>query len=371
MNEMPAMLQSAVELHERGDDEGAVRICQRLLSEMRNDVNPRILYSMILEKRQDHGTAAQELQITLRTQPRFEKNGFSNAFGLTYGDLAGRMKNNVLVALDQHANAGNADPAPASWLLLLAIAEHILGNLDEAQKRYQQCRELNYDPYIALISLAFIHQQIDDMDPYRELIDYSAFPVTYDLAEERGGDEIGDLNQSVFDAVINHSSFSREIHPEAPTAKFITENFTRETAPEPVAAVIDLVTEKIERLKQGLTPKAGHPFLGRIPDRYRIEMFGALLDSGGFHSPHVHSRSWISGGYYTQVPHADPDDDDKARCLEFGKMLFPFGFEGERHYVEPREGLLAMWPSYYIHNTIPCLDTRQRLTMGFNVYPLD
>ena len=52
-------------------------------------------------------------------------------------------------------------------------------------------------------------------------------------------------------------------------------------------------------------------------------------------------------------------------------MLFNFGFEGERHYVEPREGLLAMWPSFYIHNTVPCLDARQRLTMGFNVYPLD
>lgn len=371
MNEMPAMLQSAVELHERGDIEGAARICERLLPEMPNDVNPRILISMIHENRQDHVNAVLELNVCLRIQPRFEKNGFSNAFGLTYGDLAKRMKNNVLAALDQHANAGNADPAPAKWLLMLAIAEHILGNLDEAQKHYQLCIELNHDPYMALMGLAFIHQQLGEMDTYRDLIDYSAFPVTYDLAEEKGGGEIGDLNRSVFDAVINHPSLAREIHSEAPTAKFITENFTTENAPEPVAAVIDLVTEKIERLKQGLTPKAGHPFLGRIPDRYRVEMFGALLDAGGFHSPHVHSDSWISGGYYAQVPNADADDDDKARCLEFGKMLFSFGFEGERHYVEPREGLLAMWPSYYIHNTVPCLDTRQRLTMGFNVYPLD
>ena len=371
MNEMPAMLRSAVELHERGDDEGAVRICKHLLSETRNDVNPRILYSMILEKRQDHGTAAKELQISLRTQPRFEKNGFSNAFGLTYADLAGRLKNNVVAALVQNPNFTGAELSAAGLPLSSAVAEHILGNLDEAHSLYRQCVEKSHDSYMSLTGLAFIHQQLGDMDNYRDLIDYSAFPVTYDLADEKGGDEIGDLNQSVFDAVIGHPSLAQEIHPEAPTAKFITDNFTTENAPEPVAAVIDLVIEKIERLKESLTQKAGHPFLGYIPDRYRIEMFGALLDQGGFHSPHVHSDSWISGGYYARIPLADADDDDKARCLEFGKMLFSFGFEGERHYVEPREGLLAMWPSYYIHNTVPCLDTRRRLSMGFNVYPLD
>jgi hypothetical protein len=371
MNETPATIQSAVELFEQGDDEGAARICQRLLSGMPNDVNPRILHSMILEKHLDHENAAQELHTSLRIQPRFEKDGFSNAFGLTYADLAERMKNNVLAAIERHAGSGEKEGMPAEWLFKISIADHILGNLDEARTQYQRCIELNCDPYMALTGLAFISQQAGDMDAYRELIDYSAFPVTYDLAEEKGSGEIGDLNQSVYDTVVNHPSLAPEVHPESPAAKSITDDFTAENAPEPVAAVIGLVTEKIEHLKESLTQKAGHPFLGRIPERYKIEMFGALLDAGGFHSPHVHTDSWISGGYYARIPLSDADDDDNARCLEFGKMLFNFGFEGERHYVEPREGLLAMWPSFYIHNTVPCLDARQRLTMGFNVYPLD
>ena len=69
--------------------------------------------------------------------------------------------------------------------------------------------------------------------------------------------------------------------------------------------------------------------------------------------------------------HKQGDDEAAVRLCHQILTETPNDIEGERHYVEPREGLLVMWPSHYIHNTVPCQDTRQRLTMGFNIYPVD
>ena len=223
------------------------------------------------------------------------------------------------------------------------------------------------------MNIALILQQEGNTATYRDLIDYSSFPVTFDLMQEMNRKELGELNELIFESVVSHPSLTPEVHPESPTAKYITDTFIRANAPSPLPALVDMITEKIELLREKLTPRAGHPFYGSIPDRYRLELFGALLDPGGHHSPHVHTLCWLSGGYYARVPDLQSDIEDKAGFLEFGKLKrhTAIGFEGERHYVQPREGLLVMWPSYYMHNTIPCNDRRQRLTMGFNVIPLD
>ncbi|MCH7936091.1 MAG: hypothetical protein IH994_03240 [Proteobacteria bacterium] len=284
------------------------------------------------------------------------------------------MRINAVLALEKQIPADGANPFDLTVASTSrAIAEHILGNLDEADKQYQNCAANGFDSYMALVGISFILQQRGELESYRWLVDYGSFPILFDVAEEKGREKTAAFNETLYAAIIEHPSLKPEVHYEAPRAKYITDNFTRNDAPEAIAALIDLVGEKIDHIRDTTTPLAGHPFLGKIPTRYRIEMFGALLDRGGYHSPHVHSDAWLSGGYYTRVPDLSADDNPSAGFLEFGKMLhmLPDGFKGKRHYVEPREGLMAVWPSYYIHNTIPCRDSRQRLTIGFNVYADD
>ena len=114
--------------------------------------------------------------------------------------------------------------------------------------------------------------------------------------------------------------------------------------------------------------------MGCIPESYKLEIFGALLGPGGYHSPHIHSGAWLSGGYYVQIPDlGDREEDDYAACIEFGRCFLgdPDNFETDVKFIQPQEGMLLMWPGYYMHNTVPCQSQRERLTIGINVYPVE
>ncbi len=343
-------------------------------ADLPDSVDSILTKALGLEQSGDHAAAAQSFAKAMRVRPHFEDRGFSNALGMSYRQVAERAKAAAVAAIERQFGGGLTDARLAGVMPILAVAEHVLGNLDAADHLYRHCMSKGYDPYMSATGYTMVRQQLGDAAGYRYLVDYSKFPVTFDVDTERGRRKIAAWNETMFATILSHPSLAREVHAESPVDKYITDTFTqRDTMPGPVAELAELIAEKVDHLRATLTPVAGHPFFGKIPRRYRIEIFGALLDAGGHHSPHVHTDSWVSGAYYARVPNLAADRRKHAGCLEFGKYLFLLGdgFAGERRYLKPREGLMAIWPSYFIHNTVPCRDARQRLTMGFNVYAAD
>lgn len=94
------------------------------------------------------------------------------------------------------------------------------------------------------------------------------------------------------------------------------------------------------------------------------------LRSQGFHADHVHSNGWISSAFYVDVPEAAADATRREGWLRFGEPGCPTSprLTAGRH-VQPRPGLLALFPSYMWHGTVPFTSDETRLTIAFDITP--
>jgi tetratricopeptide (TPR) repeat protein len=93
------------------------------------------------------------------------------------------------------------------------------------------------------------------------------------------------------------------------------------------------------------------------------------LQPGGYHTDHVHPDGWISSACYIEVPGCSAADG-RAGWLRFGKPGAPTrpALEAE-HWVQPRPGQLALFPSYMWHGTEMFDGAEARLTIAFDIVP--
>ncbi|MCM8729873.1 putative 2OG-Fe(II) oxygenase [Hephaestia sp. GCM10023244] len=122
-------------------------------------------------------------------------------------------------------------------------------------------------------------------------------------------------------------------------------------------------------LAQLPSPDPRHPVLREARDGFRFAgSWSSLLEPHGYHTSHIHPAGWFSSALYLALP---PSTGDGATgfdgWLQFGAPpaelnvdLPPF------RRVEPRPGLLALFPSITWHGTVP-FATGERLTIAFDV----
>ena len=138
---------------------------------------------------------------------------------------------------------------------------------------------------------------------------------------------------------------------------------------EPLIAM--LATELMENVRAfaaELTPQAGHPFLGRIPSRFRMSgIWSVCLRSEGHHAAHVHPEGWLSSAYYVHVP---KDLEGVAGGLNIGRPPMPgLAADIPGRVVPPRAGHLTLFPSYMWHGTEPFTSESPRITVAFDIAP--
>jgi tetratricopeptide (TPR) repeat protein len=115
------------------------------------------------------------------------------------------------------------------------------------------------------------------------------------------------------------------------------------------------------------------PMRRRNTGRYHISgMWSVRLRPHGFHVNHYHPEGWISSACYLHLPGAVERPGGEG-WLKFGEPAFPTALVLEPEYfVKPEPGLLALFPSYMWHGTVPFAgapaDTR--LTIAFDVVPV-
>lgn len=118
--------------------------------------------------------------------------------------------------------------------------------------------------------------------------------------------------------------------------------------------------------------KGSDAFTSRNTGRYQVRgAWSVRLRANGFHLNHYHPRGWLSSACYIDLPAAMGDHGTEG-WLQFGKPAFPTDPPLEAEYfLKPRPGLLALFPSYMWHGTVPFSggtgDTR--LTIAFDVVP--
>ena len=93
------------------------------------------------------------------------------------------------------------------------------------------------------------------------------------------------------------------------------------------------------------------------------------LKPGGFHVNHVHDKGWISSAYYVELPPETTQGASQEGWIKFGEPPWALDGCGPEKVVQPRVGMLVLFPSYMLHGTIPFAHGPERLTAAFDVVP--
>lgn len=136
---------------------------------------------------------------------------------------------------------------------------------------------------------------------------------------------------------------------------------------------------------QGALRQAAQEFISKLPkdDAHPLckrntgafdfsASWSVWLREGGYHINHVHPLGWISSAFYVDVPEADEATRAKKEgWIKFGESPLLLGGKDEAvRFVEPKPGLLALFPSFMWHGTVAYHDNADRITTPFDVVPV-
>tara|TARA_B100001094_G_scaffold324056_1_gene376008 strand:+ start:1125 stop:2531 length:1407 start_codon:yes stop_codon:yes gene_type:complete len=106
-----------------------------------------------------------------------------------------------------------------------------------------------------------------------------------------------------------------------------------------------------------------HPLLLQISKQKSLknELSGwaVVLNQGGFQKRHIHPEAIVSGVVYIKL-----SDETKDKSVSAGNLLFHSS--KKQVMVTPEEGLVALFPSYLAHETIPIEIDHERICIAFN-----
>ncbi|WP_156840995.1 tetratricopeptide repeat protein [Novosphingobium aquimarinum] len=133
------------------------------------------------------------------------------------------------------------------------------------------------------------------------------------------------------------------------------------------AMLENAITDYIARMPDD----ESHPLFARKSAQFRFSgSWSVRLASEGHHLSHIHPAGWISSCYYVSVPDTIAQGEDDAGCLVLGRSNLDCGPADQvAQIVRPRPGLLALFPSYLYHGTVPFRSDQPRLTVAFDVVP--
>jgi tetratricopeptide (TPR) repeat protein len=116
-----------------------------------------------------------------------------------------------------------------------------------------------------------------------------------------------------------------------------------------------------------------HPWGVQRPRAVFLKMWCVVLDRGGHQTPHIHPEAWLSGVYYPKLPESVRTGPGPAGWLEFGKPdgLFPSRIVPPTLQIQPVEGTMVVFPSYFYHRTIPLEEPGTRISIAFDVVPVE
>ena len=137
-----------------------------------------------------------------------------------------------------------------------------------------------------------------------------------------------------------------------------------------IAALEAALTATIERFIARLPKDETHPFLRRAARSVRYTgSWSVKLWQSGRHANHFHSEGWMSSAFYVALPPSVAAGGD-AGALQLGQPPVELGLDlPPRRIIHPREGHLALFPSYLWHGTVPFDDEAPRITVAFDMLP--
>jgi uncharacterized protein (TIGR02466 family) len=203
----------------------------------------------------------------------------------------------------------------------------------------------------------------------RRLVDFDrmVFAETLPVPPEFG--TLAEFNTALATDLGAHPSLRWE--PTGKTTRGGHQSANLVEQPTPMTRIFErMVRQKLDDFIPTLPTEPLHPFFGRKPKTYGLHMWATILDTGGHQDAHIHAAGWLSGVYYVKLPQTiGRTEQDNAGWIEFGRapIEYPLRRAPQVKTVQPRSGLLILFPSYFFHRTIPFPAGGQRISIAFDI----
>ncbi|MEO1034138.1 MAG: putative 2OG-Fe(II) oxygenase [Pseudomonadota bacterium] len=300
-----------------------------------------------------------------------DRSGFAGADAdavraLTHIDTgaAGDAESAARAALAVDPTHRAATAAMVSALLMQGRAEEALATL--APMRAREPLNQNWLAYQATAL------RITKPEAYTELLDHGRLVREFQLPVPAGFESLDAFNAGLLNVLDQERPYRRRPLAQSLRGGNQTQNdLIRMTAPV-VRAYLEALREPVAAYLNDLDLAAEHPVASRRSGDFRIaECWSVELEAGGYHVSHVHPRGWLSSAYYAYVP--PPTNETRERregWIKFGEPPFPTIPDlPPDQWIEPRAGLLVLFPSFLWHGTEPFATGARRVTAPFDVLP--
>jgi len=333
-------------LQEIGDFSAAIDAYRKALNNQPKHTGARMNLAWALHHLGDSVGAFRELDQACKDAPDFDKAHVNRADLMRCsGDAAGAVAI-VCAYLDDH-------PGNPSMIAFLAIAEQSAGNTGAAQD-------------VLALHDAIIPMQVD-------------WP--------KSGAQPGVINVALANHVLGHPSLQDSPLSHATRHGGHTGNLMVEPL-GPMVAFERAIRRAIDDYLRLQSMGSAHPFLAApVPDATGLHVWGVAMRASGHQVSHNHPSAWLSGVYYVQTPTlgkglgADDgvidmvgfDDTPFAGWIEFGRPPEDFADASVSavRVIKPQAGTMILFPSYLYHRTVPHAADDLRISIAFDVFPIN
>ena len=290
---------------------------------------------------------------------------------------------------------------------LLAKTLSIQGREAEALEFHNKCLELDETTTAYLCNYGQTLLKFNETEAALEIFDLALAidPLGQELIAYRG-DCLRLLGDERHDILNDYEGMIRLFEPPLPGGYNDREAFTRDLnrALDPLHSaerfhpmdqtlqggsqsretLFDQDIELVQLYKQSLRQviaeyiydlddDATHPLFSRKCQEFSFSgSFTVRLRNGGYHTNHIHPAGWLSCCFYVSLPPVVADTSKREGWIHFGQPGVPLKPKVEPiRYVQPQEGVVAVFPSYLWHATTPFNSNHTRTTIVADIVPND
>lgn len=259
---------------------------------------------------------------------------------------------------------------PALWTSL-GIAAARAGDFGESVTALRRAIELAPGHVLSQAYLGISLDLAGEGNEAQEVLDHDGMITTTKLFPDCNEREVTDFNSALLSYIRSHPTLVWERSGKATRGGWQTEDLLNDDSP--VIAkfhaemlrrlhVILCESEEVEERKHTDEPS------------WKLIAWGVALRGGGYQEPHVHQAGILSGVYYVQIPKMWGAGN--AGCLRFPRRLPWLPREGDceahdPYLIQPIEGSLVIFPSYFWHETVPFESDGERVSIAFDLLPLE
>lgn len=251
---------------------------------------------------------------------------------------------------------------------------NVLGVIGRGDESLQQAEQfLTRHPGECMVTAAYAYALRDQgrVDAAAAIFNYEDLVRVFDIDAPVGYADIESFNAALAAVVTNHDSLHENPVSKATIGGGQTGELSlgQDPALTALQAVIDSMVATVATDWSHQFPD--HPVMASASSTWNLRCWGTVLHEDGRQLPHMHPLGWLSGVYYAELPDDMEEFGSNSGWIEFGQPPDRYRVSSDPvlFRVKPQPGRLVIFPSYFLHRTLPFRSASDRVSLAFDVMP--